>query len=118
MSLYKRRKREMINYRKWKINRQLNCSSYNVAYAIICNKDNCNSVYIGKTKRMLKYRIAHHPGYVLHKRTDKSIGEHFNLPGHSRADLRVTIIEQTKGKSSEYMKEREHYFIRKFDTLY
>ena len=67
---------------------------------------------------MLKYRIAHHRGYVLHKKTDKSTGEHFNLPGLSRADLRVTIIEQTKGKSSEYRKEHEHYFIGRFDTLY
>ena len=108
----------MINKSKWKINRQFNCSSYNVVYAIICNKDNCNSVYIGETKRMLKYRIAEHRGYVLHKRTDKSTGEHFNLPGHSLADLRVTIVEQTKGKSSEYRNEREHYFIRRFDTLY
>ena len=89
-----------------------------MVYAIICNKDNCNSVYIGETKIMLKYRIAEHRGYVLHKRTDKFTGEHFNLPGHSLADLRVTIVEQTKGESSEYRKEQEHYFIRRFDTLY
>ena len=89
----------MINKMKWKINKQFSCSSYNMVYAIIC-------------------RIAEHRGYVLHKRTEKSTGEHFNLPEHSLADLRVTIIEQTKGKSSEYRKEREHYFIRRFDTLY
>ena len=107
-----------INRNKWKINMQFNCSSYNVVYAIICNKDNCNSVYIGETKRMLKFRIADHCGHVLNKRTDKSTGGHFNLPGHSLADLRVTIIEQTKGRSSEYRKQREDYFIRRFDTLY
>ena len=67
---------------------------------------------------MLKFRIADHRGYVLNKRTDKSTSEHFNLTGHSLADLSVTIIEQTKGRSSEYRKEREHYFIRRFDTLY
>ena len=42
----------------------------------------------------------------------------FNMPGHALADLRVAVIEQTRGKSSAYRKEREHYYIRKFDTFY
>ena len=67
---------------------------------------------------MLKYIIADHRGYVLHERTDKSTGKHFNLPGHGLADLRVTVIEQTKGQSSEYGKEQEQYFISRFDSLY
>ena len=61
---------------------------------------------------MLKFRIANHRGYVLKKRTVNSTGEHINLPGHSLADLRVTIIEETKGRSSKYRKEQENYFIR------
>ena len=35
-------------------------------------------------------------------------GAHFNMPGHALADLRVAVIEQTRGKSSAYRKEREH----------
>ena len=42
---------------------------------------------------MLTFRIADHRGYVLNKRTDKSNGEYFNLPGHNLADLRITIID-------------------------
>ena len=43
---------------------------------------------------------------------------HFNMPGHSLADLRVNVIEQRRGKRIEYRKEREHYHIRKFDTYH
>ena len=102
-----------INNKNWNINRKLNCESYNVVYAIICNL-----VYIWETKRMLKYRLAEHRGYVTNGVTSQATGEHFNMPGHSLADLSVTIIEQTFRKNSEYRKEQESYFIRRFDTFY
>ena len=53
---------------------------------------------------MLKYRLADHRGYVTNGVTSQATGEHFNLPGHSLADLTVTILEQTKRKNSEYRK--------------
>ena len=65
---------------------------------------------------MLQTRVADHRSYVSNRRTDKATGAHFNMPGHSLADLRVSIIEQTRRKSLEYRKEREHYHIRKFNT--
>ena len=107
-----------INKSKWKINKAFNCKSYNVIYAIFCKKDNCQKVYIGETKRMLHARVADHRGYVTNKVMDKSTGQHFNSPGHSLSDMEVTVIEQTKRKGTEYRKEREHYFIRRFDTFY
>ena len=108
----------VINRKEWKINKQLDCQSYNLVYAIFCIKENCHQVYIGETKRMLQTRVADHRGYVSNRRTDKATGAHFNMPGHSLADLRVSVIEQTRGKSIEYRKEREHYHIRKFDTYH
>ena len=63
-------------------------------------------------------RLAEHRGYVTNEVTDKSTGEHLNLPGHSLADMEATVIEQAKGKGSEYRKERVHYFIRRFNTYY
>ena len=81
-------------------------------------KDNYRIVYIGETKIMLKSRLPDHHFYVSSKDTDKATGAHFNMPGHTLANLRVTVIEQTRGKSSAYRKEREHYYIRKFDTFY
>ena len=53
-----------INKVDWKINKKLNCKSYNVVYAIICSKENCKNVYIGETKRMLKFRIDDYRGYI------------------------------------------------------
>jgi hypothetical protein len=111
-------KKIRINGQTWNINRQVNCKSYNLVYAIYCIKGNCRQVYIGETKRMLKSRVADHRGYVANKVTSQATGEHFNLPGHSLADLRVSVIEQTARKGSEYRKEREHYHIRKFNTFH
>ena len=98
-----------INGSDWNINKQLNYNSYNVVYAIICLKENCRKVYIGETKRMLKYRLAYHRGYITNGVISQARGAHFNLPGHSLADFLATIIEQTKKNNSEYRKEREHY---------
>jgi hypothetical protein len=106
-----------INKVDWKINKKLNCKSYNVVYAIICSKENCKHAYIGETKRMLKFRIDDHRGYI-NNFIDKATGTHFTLQGHSLANQRVTAIEQIKKtNSNEYRKECEEYFIRKFDTV-
>ena len=106
-----------INGEPWRINRQLNCKSYNVVYAIICKKDNCKEAYIGETKHMLKSRLAQHRGYIRNKDDSKATGHHFNLPGHSLADLTVTIIEQVKNQT-HYIEKREKSTISEDSTLY
>ena len=106
-----------INGVDWKINRKLNCKSFNVVYAIICSKENCKLAYVGETKRILKFRIDDHLGYVSNS-IDTATGSHFTQPGHSLANLQVTAIEQIKKTNdNEYRKEREEYFIRKFNTV-
>ena len=85
---------------------------------MICKKDNCKEVYIGETKRQLKFRLSEHCGYIHTIHTNTATGRHFNLPGHSLADLSVIIIEQVKKKNTLYRKEREQYHIRRFNTLY
>jgi hypothetical protein len=50
------------------------------------------------------------------KDTSKATGAHFNKPSHSLANLTVTVLEQVKFKDESYRKEREKYFIRKFNT--
>ena len=50
--------------------------------------------------------------------TGEATGADCNLPGHSLADMRVTGLEQVKRNCEEYRKERESYYIRKFDTYY
>ena len=105
-----------INGIEWKINHNLHCKSYNVVYALICKKDNCREVYIGETKRLLKFRIDEHRGYISNRKIEKATGEHFSQPGHSLADLSVTALERVKRNNILYRKEREEYFIRLFDT--
>ena len=65
----------------------------------------------------MQFRLAEHQGYVTNKILSTPTGEHFNLPGHSLADLNILILEKVR---SQYRKEREKYLIRKFfqDVLY
>ena len=49
---------------EWKINQSLDCTISNCIYMIQCTKHNCNMRYIGETKRIMKFRLAEHRGYV------------------------------------------------------
>ena len=74
-------------------------------------KRKLKNVYIGETKRMLKFRKDDHCGYI-NNFIDKATGTHFTLQGQSLANQRVTAIEQIKKtNSNEYRKESEEYFI-------
>ena len=107
-----------INGTQWRFKKKMDCNSYNVVYAILCKKDNCKQIYLGETKRMLKFRLADHRGYVVNQDTTTATGLHFNLPGHSLADLSVTPIEQVRKNDTVYRKEREEFHIRRFNTLH
>ena len=102
-------------FSNWNINKKFTCESYNVVYLLECQK--CGHKYIGSTKRKLKHRLAEHKGYIYNQVTNRATGAHWNLPGHSLAHLKVIILEQSKYKDEEYIREREKYFIRKFDTF-
>ena len=95
-------KRIKINGQEWKINGDLHCKSFNVIYAVVCKKENCREVYIGETKRFLKFRLDNHRGYIVNKHLTEATGEHFNLPGHSLADISVTAIEKVKQNNTLY----------------
>ena len=116
---YKKGKNIKINRKTdWKINKKVTCQSFNVIYMIQCQKDYCKMKYIGETKRMLKYRMADHRGYVSNEDTTKPTGAHFNSPGHSLKDMKVTIIEKVKKEDDMYRKVREKYHIEKFNTFH
>ena len=67
----------------------------------------CEEKYIGHTKRIIKFRIADHRGYITNQVISRATGAHFNLPGHSLADLKFTILEQVRYNDEEYRRERE-----------
>ena len=73
--------------------------------------------YVGTTGCQLENRLAEHRGYINNQVLSKATGAHFNLPGHSLANLKVTILEQTRSKDILYRLEREKYFIRILDTF-
>ena len=102
----------------WNINKHLDCQSFNIIYLIECQKDRCQNRYIGETGRHFKFRLDEHRGYVNNQVLSQATGAHFNLPGHSLADLKATILEQVKYNDEEYSKERESYHIRIFNTYY
>jgi hypothetical protein len=85
---------------------------------IKCDKNNCQERYIGESGRTLKHRLAEHRGYIVNKVESKATGAHFNQPGHSLANLKVTIIEQSRKPEPQYRKQRESYFIQHFNTYY
>ena len=107
-----------INNNEWKINQSLNCEISNCIYLIECKKDNCSMKYVGETRRILKFRLAEHRGYVTNQDFSTATGNHFNSPGHSLSDLTITVLEKVKSSDDLYRKEREKYFIRKFNTFY
>jgi hypothetical protein len=106
-----------INGTQWRMMKKLDCNTHNIVYAIVCKKDTCKQVYLGETKRTLKSRLAEHCGYVENK-DSTATGQHFNSPGHSLADLSITVIEQVKKIDLGYRKEREEHHIRRLNTLY
>ena len=101
---------------KWKINKNVNCLTENIVYLIECSK--CSERYIGESERSLKTRLADHRGYYQNDHLETATGAHFHKPGHNLSHLTITIIEKQKNKSELYRKEREKYFINKFNTFY
>ena len=101
-----------------KIERQVNCNTFNCIYMIECEKDKCKQRYIGQTGRLLQFRIADHRGYITNQVTSWATGAHLNLPGHSLADMKFTVIEQVRYNSDLYRREKETYHINKFNTFY
>ena len=89
----------------WHINREENCTSFNVVYLIECDKENCTMKYIRENKEFFFFmiRLDDHRGYILPKDKSQATGAHFNLPGHSLAYMKATIIEQVKVVN--------HYFV-------
>ena len=98
---------------------KVNCESFNIVYLIECTKENCKeSKYIGETGRLFKFRLAEHRGYIVNKDETQATGLHFNLPGHNLAHMQATILELVNRNSEKYRKEREKFYIRKFNTYY
>ena len=102
----------------WNINKNVNCQNYNVIYMIECSKEKCTEICVGETGQIFKYRLDEHRGYINTKDESQATGAHFNQPGHSLANLQATILELVNKHDEQYTKEREHFYIRKFNSFH
>ena len=98
------------------INTAVNCKTTNIIYCISCQR--CRIQYIGESERSLQERFSEHRAYVVNKHLTKATGAHYNTPGHSVSDMRVTILEKVFSSDPLIRKEREELFIRKYNTKY
>ena len=96
------------------VNTAVTCNTPNVIYCISCN--HCGEQYVGETHRPLKDRFGEHRGYVNRKEVKKATGDHFNSSGHSISDMRIQIVEKMFTRDIFFRKQREHFYINKFDT--
>ena len=87
-----------------------------------CTKERCKRKdkyrYIGESERTLKERHSEHIGYINTKKLTEPAGEHFNLAGYSKSNMKVIILENVIKFNTEYRKERESHHIRRFNTFH
>ena len=90
------------------------CKVAFVIYLLECKK--CKKQYVGKTTRALSARFREHLYDIKHGH-NKSVSNHFNLPGHSSDDVTVTILEQIEDTCKSKLKAKEKDWIEKMGTL-
>ena len=95
---------------------EADCNTSNVVYAICCGVPRCGLQYIGQTSKMLKERLRQHLNYV--DRNVEATGRHFNLPGHDKSNLSITIVEKIHNRDVWVREEIESMHIRKANTYY
>ena len=101
------------NY-KHDIESPMDCQTSNLVYCVSCDK--CPDQYVGETEKTLAIRFTQHRGYVRNEKLDTATGTHFNLPGHSLSNMKVTILEKIKSNEPMMRKTRESYYIKKFNS--
>lgn len=112
--------RSNVKGNHYQIQSNLNCGSSNIIYLVEC--DLCGMQYVGETQRTLRNRINQHRSAI---RTGKRsiIALHFQTPGHSFENFKVTPIEQLHNDddlmtATKLRRLREQYWISKLDTAF
>ena len=82
----------------YKINRRFSCESECVIYALTCSICR-DAIYIGQTKRRVADRFREHINSVTSNSGISTVSDHFNLPGHSRNNMRISVL--TSAPSAE-----------------
>ena len=69
----------------------------------------------GQTQRTLKERFSEHKTSVR-THTKNSIGEHFNLPGHSVTNMKILALEKVKQQGTQIIEKRESFWINQLEA--
>ena len=96
------------------VNGHLTCEETNCIYLIQCKK--CDQQYIGECKSAYKRWLQHLNDGRSAK--NNAIGEHFNSPGHSIADMTFSVIEKLNRTDIRYRKTKESYHIEQWNLKY
>ena len=94
-----------------KINQNIDCCTESVLYLITCTKQACRKQYLRETGRAAYKRYTEHEDSCKDSSTTKVVGLHFQLPGHSPANLEMVPIEKVWGGRAA-RKARERALIR------
>ena len=96
----------------------VDCATSNCVYNIECKKNRLQTkIYWRDGERIKGDNIKTQTGYIHNKNITHATGAHFNLPGHSLSDMKVTILEKVKINDEACRKERESYHIRNCITF-
>lgn len=100
------------------------CTSTCLIYCIKCTR--CRMLYIGETCRQINNRFGEHLRNVEHKiheheeradNADSNVSRHFNLAGHSKADMSILGLTMAPINSKQ-RKTLEKRLIFKLGTLF
>ena len=89
------------------------CNTNGVVYMLTCSY--CNKQYVGETGRKLKERIKEH--ITNRNNNEKTIGTHYNLPGHQKAYFKVQILERVIPNTKFYRLVRKSFRMKKLDIM-
>ena len=88
---------------------KFDCNSDHVIYVISCDK--CGSIYVGQTFRTIRERFLEHRSNVNHYKNHpdaeprSQVAVHFNLPGHSKDNMKISgiyyIMDDTRREVEE-----------------
>ena len=69
----------------------------------------CHNIqYIGETGRRLAHRVREHIGNVKSANLTQPTGNHFNLPGHTLSNIKVTVLKNVK-KTIQHIGRSENH---------
>ena len=92
----------------WHLNSPLNWHTRNITCMIGCILPKCRQKYISESERSLRDKVSEHIGYIKTNKIEKITGAHFNLPGHTVANLTASNIEKWKMRTYSTEKRGRH----------